>query len=145
MRLRILALAAAAALILSTAALGGVTGPAFYVNGTTYRSVSTPTDLSGTGAPAQAWDTIYDFGGHQLNVATAAPGDPGYDGGRWMVRGLTFADDAQYAALAAQFGGANGVFDTNAEIAALLAAHPSLDIGVVKQFECPAIRTPGNG
>ena len=145
MRWMVLALAATAALIVSTAALGGVTGPAFYVNGTTYRTVNTPTDLSGTSAPAHAWDTIYDFGGHQLNVATAGPGDPGYNGGRWMVHGLAFASDAQYAALAAQLAGTNGVFDTNAEVAALLAAQPALDVGVVKQFVCPVIPMPHSG
>ena len=53
----------------------GVTGPAFYVDGVPYRTVATPTDLTGTGAPSQSFDTIYDFGGAQMNVATAAPGD----------------------------------------------------------------------
>jgi hypothetical protein len=69
---------------------GGVTGPAFYVDGDLYRTVNTPTDLSGTGAPAHSFDTIYDLGGAQPNVATAAPGDPGYNGGRWMVHALAF-------------------------------------------------------
>ncbi len=45
---------------------GGVTGPAFYVNGQLYRTVNTPTDLSKTGAPAHSFDSIYDFGGLQL-------------------------------------------------------------------------------
>jgi hypothetical protein len=62
-----LALATVAAGILTTAAAAGVTGPAFYVDGQLYRTVNTPTDLSGTGAPANAWDTIYDFGGNQMN------------------------------------------------------------------------------
>src|SRR3990170_6332729 len=48
---------------------GGVTGPAFYVNGEAYRTVGTPTDLSNTGAPAHSFDVIYDLGGAQLNVA----------------------------------------------------------------------------
>ena len=61
---------------------GGVTGPSFYVDGQLYRTVGTPTDLSNTGGPASSFDTIYDFGGLQSNVATAAPGDPGYNGGR---------------------------------------------------------------
>src|SRR5437870_2475397 len=30
---------------------GGVTGPAFYVEGVLFRTVGTPTDLSNTGAP----------------------------------------------------------------------------------------------
>jgi len=40
---------------------GGVTGPAFYVDGELYRTVGTPTDLGGTGAPAHSYDTIYEF------------------------------------------------------------------------------------
>ena len=84
----IIGLMAAAALAVAPAAFGGsggVTGPAFYVDGTLYRTVNTPTDLSNTGAPEHARDTIYDFGGAQLNVATAAPGDTDYNGGRWCA------------------------------------------------------------
>ena len=74
--LRIVLIAAVAvAAALPTAAASGVGGPAFYVDGVAYRTVATPTDLSGTGAPDHSFDTIYDFGGLQLNVATAAPGD----------------------------------------------------------------------
>src|SRR5918992_2567580 len=80
--------ATAAVVLLPGAAFGGVGGPAFYVNGTVYRTVGTPTDFSGTGAPTHSFDTIYEFFGAQLNVATAAPGDPGYNGGRWMGDGL---------------------------------------------------------
>ena len=49
---------------------GGVTGPAFYVDGQLYRTVNTPTDLSNTGAPDSSFDTIYQFFGLQPNVAT---------------------------------------------------------------------------
>src|SRR3954466_9377479 len=79
---------------------GGVTGPAFYVNGQLYRTVNTPTDLSKTGAPDSSFDTIYDFGGLPPNVATAAPGDRWFNGGRWRVHALLFAN---YAAAVAQF------------------------------------------
>jgi hypothetical protein len=49
--------------------------------------------VSGTGAPAHSFDTIYEFFGVQpLKVAMAAPGDPGFNGGRWMVHGLESAD-----------------------------------------------------
>src|ERR687891_252860 len=71
---------------------GGVTGPAFYVDGQLYRTVNTPTDLSSTGGPDDSFDTIYDFGGMQPNVATAAPGDRGYNGGRWRVHGPSFTN-----------------------------------------------------
>jgi len=65
-----------------------VTGPAIYVNGTLYRTVGTPTDLSNTGAPLSSFQTIYSFGDLQPNVARAAPGDPGFRGGRWQVHAL---------------------------------------------------------
>jgi hypothetical protein len=123
------------------AASAGVGGPAFYVNGTVYRTVGTPTDISGTGAPAHSFDTIYEFFGAQLNVATAAPGDAGYNGGRWMVHGLAW--NTSYEDAVAEHGGANGVIDTNAEIAAVLAdggAGGATDIGVIKSFVCPVIR-----
>src|SRR5262245_54513766 len=79
------AAAAAGLAIGATPASAGVGGPAFYVNHQLYRTVGTPTDLSRTGAPAHAWDLIYEFSGAQLNVAGAAPGDVGAHGGRWEV------------------------------------------------------------
>jgi hypothetical protein len=117
---------------------GGVTGPAFYVNGQLYRTVNTPTDLSKTGAPDQSFDTIYDFGGLQPNVATAAPGDPGFNGGRWRVHALSFSN---YAAAVSQFdANGSGNFDSASEVQAALAAGAAVDNGVVKSFECPVIK-----
>jgi outer membrane scaffolding protein for murein synthesis (MipA/OmpV family) len=53
------------------AGAGGVTGPSFYVDGTLYRTVGMPTDLSATGAPDESFDTIYQFFAAQAyNVAT---------------------------------------------------------------------------
>ena len=116
---------------------GGVTGVAFYVDGQEYRTVGTPTDLSGTGAPASSFDTIYDFGGVQTNVATAAPGDAGYNGGRWMVHAVTFPDYA--AALAAFDTNDSGDLDSDEEVEAAIDADLAVDNGVVKQFVCPVI------
>jgi len=123
-----------------TALAGGPPAAAFFVNGTVYRTVGTPTDLTGTGAPSHSFDTIYEFFGAQLNVATAAPGDPGYNGGRWIVRGLAW--NSTYADAVAQHGGSNGVIDTNTEIGAVLA---DADAGgattfEVKRFVCPVIK-----
>ena len=120
---------------------GGVTGPSFYVDGQLYRTVGTPTDLSKTGAPDSSFDTIYQFFGVQkYNVATAAPGDRGYNGGRWRVHGLTLAN---YGAAVAQFdANGSGDFDSAQEVAAALAAGAATDIGVVKSFECPVIHIP---
>jgi hypothetical protein len=119
---------------------GGATGPAFYVDGQLYRTVNTPTDLSKTAAPDHSFDTIYEFFGLQPNVATAAPGDPGYNGGRWRVHGLSFEN---YAAALMQFdSNGSGNFDSAAEVQAALAAGAATDIGVVKSFVCPVIPLP---
>ncbi len=134
------------ALITATAAYagsGGVTGPAFYVDGALYRTVNTPTDLSATGAPDHSFDTIYQFFGAQpYNVATAAPGDPGFNGGRWRVHGLEFAD--YDAAVTAFDTNGSGDFDSDEEVIAALTAGAATDIGIVKSFVCPVIRLPGS-
>lgn len=119
---------------------GGVTGPAFYVDGQLYRTVGTPTDLSSTGAPEKSFDTIYQFFGLQPNVATAAPGDRGYNGGRWAVHGLRFADYA--VAVAAYDANGSGDLDSDEEIDAALEAGAAVDVGVIKRFECPVIKLP---
>jgi len=139
-RLLILAAAVAALVLPATIAQAGVSGPAFYVDGALYRTVGTPTDLSGTGAPAHSFDVIYEFFGLQPNVATAAPGDPGYNGGRWRVHGLTFADYP--AAVAAFDTNDSGNLDSDEEINAALTAGAATDIGVIKSFECPVIHVP---
>jgi hypothetical protein len=121
---------------------GGVTGSAFYVDGQLFRTVNTPTDISGTGAPASSFDIIYDFDGLQPNVATAAPGDLGYNGGRWQVHALQFTD---YEQAVEQFD-ANGSddLDSDEEVAAALASGAATDTGVVKSFVCPVIAEPGS-
>jgi hypothetical protein len=127
--------------LLTTPALAGVEGPAFYVDGITYRTVGTPTDLSQTQAPAQAWDVIYDFGGEQLNVAGAAPGDDAYNGGRWQVHALGFPE-GYAAAVADGDADGDGVLDSFAEVQAALEAGSAVDDGVVNQFVCPVIPFP---
>jgi hypothetical protein len=144
---RILVLMAVAALTAiavapaGAAGSGGVTGPAFYVDGQLYRTVNTPTDLSNTGAPDNSFDTIYDLGGLQPNVATAAPGDPGFNGGRWRVHGLSFTN---YATAVMSFdSNGSGDLDSASEVQAALAAGAATDMGIVKSFVCPVIRVPG--
>lgn len=137
------ALAAGIVLSASATAWAGVKNPGFYADGQIYRTVGTPTNLSGTGAPAQAWDLIYDFGGAQLNVATAAPGDAGYTGGRWQVHALGFPGGYQAALHAGDLNG-NGVLDSATEVSAALSAGAAVDLGVLKQFECPVIPVGGH-
>jgi hypothetical protein len=135
-------LAAAIAAVPATAfaaGSGGVTGPAFYVDGSLYRTVATPTDLSHTGAPDHSFDVIYGIAG-QPNVATAAPGDRDYNGGRWRVHALTFTDYA--AAVAAVDANGSGDLDSAAEVHAAMAAGFVSGNDVVAQFECPVIPLP---
>ncbi len=142
------AIAAAAAIAPISAAVvsaagngaGGVSGPAFYVDGELYRTVGTPTDFTGTGAPEHSFDTIYGIA-DQPNVATAAPGDRGYNGGRWMVRPVEFSD---YDAAVMSFdSNGSGDLDSAAEV------HAAVDAGVasikdpVRSFLCPVIPLPG--
>ncbi len=143
-RLSIFILGAALLLVPGTAlaagnGAGGVSGPAFYVDGELYRTVGTPTDLSGTGAPAHSFDTIYAIAG-QPNVATAAPGDRGFNGGRWMVHALTFVDYA--AALTEVDANNSGDIDSNAEVQAAIGGGFVSGNDVVAQFECPVIPVP---
>ena len=147
---KLLVLALVSGLVVTASALGagsgGVTGPAFYVDGGVYRTVGTPTDLSKTGAPSHSFDTIYDFGGAQpLNVAAAAPGDRDYNGGRWMVHAIAF-NTSWTATVAGHDANGSGDLDSDGEVLAALAdagAAGATDAGVVKQFVCPAIKLAG--
>jgi hypothetical protein len=139
---RSLAVAAAAGAVLGGsvalsggAVAAGVSGPAIYVNHVLYRTVATPTDLSGTGAPQQAWDTIYNFNGAQASVATAAPGDPGFNGGRWQVHSVSLPH-GYAAALASGDLDHNGVLDAENEVLAAMAAGDAVDNGIVRYFVC---------
>lgn len=131
----LLALAGAALFMLPGAAMAGVSGPAFYVDGEMYRTVGTPTDFSNTGAPDHSFDTIYAID-DQPNVATAAPGDPGFNGGRWQVHALEVLD------LAAADTNNSGDLDSAAEIHAAIADGYAVDQGVIRYFECPVIKVP---
>jgi hypothetical protein len=125
-------------------ASAGVTGPAFYVDGELYRTVGTPNDLSNTGAPAHSFDTIYQFSGaQQYNVATAAPGDTDYNGGRWRVQVVGYADNESYeTALAAYDANGSGDFDSDAEVMAAIAGEV-ITTSAGPSFVCPVIPLSG--
>jgi len=139
----LLAAAAAPLAAASDASAAGVSGPAIYVDHVLYRTVATPTDLSGTGAPAQAWDTIYTFNGAQRSVATAAPGDRDFNGGRWQVHSVSLPH-GYAAALASGDLDHDGVLDADDEVVAALAAGDLVDDGVVKYFVCTLNPVPAS-
>jgi hypothetical protein len=124
-----------------SAGSGGVTGPSFYVDGTLYRTVGTPTDLSTTGAP----DSSFDFrscrtarllrrssqtsGRGRANARRCSPGRPGPRSRRCTAERR-------------RTGRSCGDFDSAAEVAAAITAGVATDIGVVKSFVCPVIHSP---
>jgi hypothetical protein len=131
---------AALALSVSGVAAGGPPkANAIYVDNVAYRTVGTPTDFSNTGAPAHSFDTIYllDDGTNPAakgfaSVATAAPGDKDYNGGRWMVFDITWINSPT------QLTNAQAVLDAAAAGDLSISAHP------IKYFECPVIPMRGN-
>jgi hypothetical protein len=135
---------ALAALAIATPAQAGVSGPAFWIDGELYRTVATPTDLSGTGAPDSTFDAIYSFDGAQRNVAEAKPGDRDFNGGRWQVHQLAFPD-GYAAALATGDANGNGVIDSTAELDRAFGDGTAVDTGVIlRTFVCTVNRVPGN-
>lgn len=147
--MRKLTLATVVVVVLALApltALAGVTGPAFYVDGERYRTVGTTTDFSTTGAPEHSYDTIYQFSGAQpYNVATAAPGDRDYNGGRWQVQVIGYAAGESYAsALAAFDANESGDFDYDHEVEAAIDASVII-LSDGPSFECPVVPMPRRG
>src|SRR5262245_19371747 len=126
--LRIMALLALAALPAAAFAQIGPPAGMIYANDELFRTVGTPTRLPDHGS----FDTIYATGGDLANVANAAPGDPGYNGGRWEVRPITWVtiEPTQF---------------TNAGQVLAAEASGAIEIGdVIRRFECPLIRVRGN-
>lgn len=123
----------AAAIGAGGALAGGPPSLAFYVDGAQYRTVGTPTDLSGTGAPASTYDTIYALGAGLANVAESKPGDTDYNGGRWMVIPIEWAAGVTPVQLV-----------SDAEVyAAQAAGWLTIGSAPVKQFVCPVIKVQG--
>lgn len=117
----------------SAVAAGGPPADGFYVDGDIYRTVGTPTDFAKSGAPNSTFDVIYALGSGLLNVAEAKPGDTDYNGGRWVVLAVTWAD------------GVTPVQLMSAEEVQAYADAGLLTIGSepVQSFECPVIKAEG--
>ncbi len=120
-----------------------------YVDGVKYRTVDTPAfyNAHAGAAPAHTWDTLYVLPSgpdsfFQLHVADAAPGDRDFNGGRWIVKVVSFT--TSYASAVAAYGGANGVFDNDAEVLAAVSGGAATAIEAFR-FECPVRPLPKNG
>jgi hypothetical protein len=133
-----------AGVALAGPAQAGVSGPAFWIDGELYRTVATPTDLAGTGAPDSSFDAIYSFAGNQRNVAEAKPGDRDFNGGRWQVHQLSFPS-GYAAALASGDQNGNGQIDSTAELGRAFADGTAVDTGtILRTFVCTVNRVPAS-
>jgi hypothetical protein len=117
----------AVSLLAAPVAAGGPPSVGFYVDGDLYRTIATPTNLSGTGAPAHSFDTIYALGDGLTNVAEAKPGDRYYNGGRWMVTAIEWHTTPTQ-------------LTSEEEVLAAEAAGDLSIGGVVNMFVCPVIK-----
>jgi hypothetical protein len=134
---RVAAAASAVALMASIGASGVLAGGppklAFYVDDVRYRTVGTPTDFFGTGAPESTYDAIYNLG-TGINVAEAKPGDTDFNGGRWLVYTVTWAAGVTPV----QYTNVEQIYA--AEDAGLLTINPE----PVKAFFCNVAPVPGS-
>ncbi len=111
-----------------TVQAGGPPALSFYADGVQYRTLGTPTDFTSTGAPVSSFEAIYALGNGLQNVAAAAPGDPGFRGGRWMVLPVTWNVQPVQLTRGAQV------------LAYADAGWITIATTPVKEFECPVIQ-----
>ena len=134
---RATAAASAIALLASIGASGVLAGGppslGFYVDDVRYRTVGTPTDFFGTGAPLSTYDKIYNLG-TGINVADAKPGDTDFNGGRWLVYTVTWAEGVTPV----QYTNDQQILD--AQDQGLLTINPD----PVKAFFCNVAPVPGS-
>ena len=134
---RLTAGASAIALLASIGASGVLAGGppslAFYVDDVRYRTVGTPTDFFGTGAPESTYDKIFNLG-TGINVAEAKPGDRDFNGGRWLVYVVTWSPGVTPV----QYTNVEEIYA--AEDAGLLTINPD----PVKAFFCNVAPVPGS-
>ncbi|HET6349416.1 MAG TPA: hypothetical protein VFH88_10085 [Candidatus Krumholzibacteria bacterium] len=101
----------------------GPPGGLIYASGQLFKTVATPNDLPNHGR----FEPIYVLGGNLINVAEAAPGEPGFVGGRWEVHAINWLTISPKQFMSAQ------------EIHDAVAAN-QISIGpVLRTFECPLI------
>ena len=135
---RVTAGASAVALVASIGASGVLAGGppslAFYVDDVRYRTVGAPTDFFGTGAPDSTYDKIYALGAGLINVAETKPGDRDFNGGRWLVYPVIWADGVTPV----QYTNDGQILQAQADGLLTIAASP------VKAFFCSVSPVPGS-
>lgn len=117
--------------------------PAIWVDGDLYGTVLTPATFKGA-APDHSFDALYNFDNSglmgQRSVSEAAPGDPDYNGGRWMVFAVTFTD----LGMSIHDPGGDGMVDFELTSEEQVLEHAALGHLVISEepvtlFECPLL------
>ena len=138
----LLVLAAAGASSALADGAGGVTGAAFYVDGARYRTVNTPTDLSGTGAPAHSFDTSTTSAAYSRTsqrrhratwATTAVAGACRRLVSRWGMRPRSRSRTSN----------ATGDIDSDEELQTAFVAGKATVVGAGPSFVCPVIKLSG--
>lgn len=120
---------------------GGATvvrGQAFYVDGEAYRTVATPNTLPAK-APEHSFDVLYNFQGAQPSIAEAAPGMPGYNGGRWIVNLVDYAPGDGWRTYADGTADGMPVFVSDEAVEAAIDAGALTVTYDVTRFTCPVV------
>ncbi|KAG9307442.1 hypothetical protein G9A89_017272 [Geosiphon pyriformis] len=129
--------------------LAVVFGGKFWFNAVKYETISLPTDFTDTGAPDSTFNRIFvikkqlscDPDPTHLNVIDSAPGERGFNGGRWKVYIVDFGTSCESFTYAVANYARNGVDFEFAEdlLNAIDSGFASLG-QLLKTFECPVKR-----
>ena len=104
-------------------------GTAIYVDNHGYGSKATTEIPAPNDHNMQSFDVLYSFGGSQPSIAETAPGDPGYNGGRWIVYSVEWNVDAYPI---------TNLYDL---YAAEMAGHVTISTDPVAYVQCPLLPT----
>lgn len=115
-----------------------VKGPAIWANGVLYGTVATPTELPLNEGNALSFDKIYTFPtlSSQHSIAEVGPGDPGFNGGRWMVFEVRFDPGAEPSSELMSYTDLQAYLGT-------LSADQFEITGPVRYFVCPLTGNTG--
>ncbi|KAG9307445.1 hypothetical protein G9A89_017275 [Geosiphon pyriformis] len=121
----------------------------FWFNNVKYKTLSTPTDLTNTGAPDSTFNRIYivtaAMGGcdpdpTHLQVINSAPGETNFRGGRWKIYILSFGKDcANFQDAVSRYAQNRVEFRYSRDLEKAISDGVASLGSPVRIFECPVI------
>jgi hypothetical protein len=136
-------------LIAASFAMAGEKGPAMRVKNAIwahdqiYSTILTPTSFQMP--PSHSVDKLYNFDmsglSGQRSVSEAAPGDPGYNGGRWWVQAVVFTEQG----ISVHDPDGDGLVNFELSNAEAVLHHAGLGhltiLSTSTYFECPLLKS----